>query len=141
MFAAFSINESLLHISYNSSSCHNVLLLLSLSGVTNLSLLLGVCAACMLSYKMSPDEVVPERIRAMDLGHAEAYIMWGTCCWGTVPPILVVQFVCLFASCYKTKQSILHLPPLEGCLFVCSLVENPKILSSPPVFLFVCLLL
>jgi len=30
--------------------CHNVFILLSLSGVTNLSLLVGVCAACMLAY-------------------------------------------------------------------------------------------
>ena len=51
MFAAFSIGDSLLHICLNSSSCHNVLILLSLSGVTNLSLLVGVCAACMLAYK------------------------------------------------------------------------------------------
>jgi len=35
----------------NSSSCHNVLILLSLSGVTNLSFLVGVCAACMLAYR------------------------------------------------------------------------------------------
>jgi len=39
------------HICTNSSSCHNVFILLSLSGVTNLSLLAGVCAACMLAYK------------------------------------------------------------------------------------------
>ena len=51
MFAAFSVSDSLLHICLNSSSCHNVLILLSLSGVTNLSLLVGVCAACMLAYK------------------------------------------------------------------------------------------
>ena len=46
-----SVSESLLHICLNSSSCHNVLILLSLSAVTNLSLLVGVCAACMLAYK------------------------------------------------------------------------------------------
>jgi len=51
MSAAFSIRDFLLHIYLNSSSCHNVLILLSLSGVTNLSLLVGVCAACMLAYK------------------------------------------------------------------------------------------
>jgi len=51
MSAAFSISDSLLHICLNSSSCHNVLVLLSLSGVTNLSLLVGVCAVCMLAYK------------------------------------------------------------------------------------------
>ena len=51
MFAAFSVSDSLLHICLNSSSCHNVLILLSLSDVTNLSLLIGVCAACMLAYK------------------------------------------------------------------------------------------
>jgi len=50
MSVAFSISDSLLHICLNSSSCHNVLILLSLSGVTNLSLLVGVCAACMLAY-------------------------------------------------------------------------------------------
>jgi len=32
-------------------SCHNVFILLSLSNVTNLSLLAGVCAACMLAYR------------------------------------------------------------------------------------------
>jgi len=51
MSADFSISDFMLHICLNSSSCHNVLILLSLSGVTNLSLLAGVCAACMLAYK------------------------------------------------------------------------------------------
>jgi len=51
MSAAFSVSNSLLHVCLNSSSCHNVLILLSYSGVTNLSLLVGVCAACMLAYK------------------------------------------------------------------------------------------
>jgi len=51
MSAAFSVGDSLLHICSNYSSCHNVLILLSLSGVTNLSLLAGVCAACMLAYR------------------------------------------------------------------------------------------
>ena len=51
MSAAFSVSDSLLHICVNSSSCHNVLILLSLSVVTNLSLLVGVCAVCMLAYK------------------------------------------------------------------------------------------
>jgi len=36
---------------FNSSPCHNVFILLSISGVTNLSLLAGVCAACMLAYR------------------------------------------------------------------------------------------
>jgi len=53
MSAAFSVSNSLLHIYLNSSSCHNVLILLSLSGVTNLSLLVGVCAACMLASDVS----------------------------------------------------------------------------------------
>jgi len=48
---AFSISDSLLHICSNSSCCLNVFILLSLSGVTNLSLIVGVCAACMLSYR------------------------------------------------------------------------------------------
>ena len=49
MSAAFYVSDSLLHICLNSSSCYNV----SFSGVTNLSLLVGVqvCAACMLAYK------------------------------------------------------------------------------------------
>jgi len=51
MSASFSGSDFLLHICLNSSSCHNVVILLSLSGVTNLSLLDGVCAACMLAYK------------------------------------------------------------------------------------------
>ena len=51
MSAAFSISDSLLHICLNTSSCHNVFILLSLSGVTNLRLLAGVCAACMLAYR------------------------------------------------------------------------------------------
>ena len=50
-FAAFSVRDSLLHICSNSSSCHNVFILLSLSGVTNLSLLAGVCATCILAYR------------------------------------------------------------------------------------------
>jgi len=51
MSAAFSVSNSLLHICSNSSSCHNVFILLCLSGVTNLSLLAGVCAACKLAYR------------------------------------------------------------------------------------------
>ena len=51
MSAAFSVSDSLLHICSNSSSCHNVLTLLSVSGVTNLSSLADVCAACMLAYR------------------------------------------------------------------------------------------
>ena len=49
--AAFSVSDSLLHICLKSSSCHNVFIILSLSGVTNLSLLAGVCATCMLVYR------------------------------------------------------------------------------------------
>ena len=51
MSAAFSVRNSLLHIFLYSYSCHNVLILLSLSGVTNLSLVVDVCAACMLAYR------------------------------------------------------------------------------------------
>ena len=51
MSATFSVSNSLLHICLNSSSCHNVLILLSLSGVTNLSLLVSVCATCIPSYR------------------------------------------------------------------------------------------
>jgi len=43
--------ENLLHIYLNSSSCHNVFILHSLSDLTNLSLLASVCAACMLAYR------------------------------------------------------------------------------------------
>ena len=48
---AFSASSSLLQILRNSSRRHSVLMLLSLSSVTNLSLLFGFCAACMLSCK------------------------------------------------------------------------------------------
>jgi len=51
MSAAFSVSDSLLHICLNSSTFHNVLILLCSPGVTNLSSLVGVCAACMLAYK------------------------------------------------------------------------------------------
>jgi len=51
MSATFSVSNFLLHICSNSSSCHNVLILLSLSGVTDLTFLAGVCAACMLAYR------------------------------------------------------------------------------------------
>jgi len=51
MSAAISVSNSLMHICLNSSSCHNVLIILSLSGATNLSLLIGVCAACILAYR------------------------------------------------------------------------------------------
>ena len=47
----FLVSNSLLHICSNFSSCYNVFILLSLSGVTSLSLLAGVCAACMLAYR------------------------------------------------------------------------------------------
>jgi len=46
---ALSVSDSRLHICSSSFSRHNVFILLYLSGVTNLSLLAGVCAACMLS--------------------------------------------------------------------------------------------
>ena len=49
MSAAFSVGDSLLFSCLNSSSCHNVFILPS-AGVTNLSLLAGVYAACMLAY-------------------------------------------------------------------------------------------
>jgi len=49
--AAFFVSDSLLHICSNASSCHNVFVLLWLSGVTNRSLLAGVCAAYMLVYR------------------------------------------------------------------------------------------
>jgi len=42
---------SSLQILRNTSGRHSVLMSLSLSSVTNLSLLLGFCAACMLSYR------------------------------------------------------------------------------------------
>jgi len=47
----FPASDSLLHVCSHSSSCHNVFILLSLSGVTNLSLLAGVWAACILAYR------------------------------------------------------------------------------------------
>ena len=50
-YAAFSARSSLLQILRNSSCRHSVLFLLSLSSVTNLSLIFGLCAACMLSYR------------------------------------------------------------------------------------------
>jgi len=48
---AFSASSSLLQILKKSSRRHSVLMLLSLSSVTNLSFFFGVCAACMLSYR------------------------------------------------------------------------------------------
>ena len=48
---AFSAFSSLLLILWNSSRRHSVLMLLSLSSVTNLSLFFGFCAAWMLSYR------------------------------------------------------------------------------------------
>jgi len=48
---AFTARSSLLQILRNSSRRHNVLMLLSMSSVTNSSLLFGFYAACMLSYK------------------------------------------------------------------------------------------
>jgi len=52
---AFSVSNSRLHICSNSSFYHNVCIsiddLLSLSGVTTLSLLASVCATCMLAYR------------------------------------------------------------------------------------------
>ena len=58
--AAFSISDSLLHIFSNSCCCHNAFILLSLSGVTNLSLIAGVCAACMLAYRYLQDSSMDE---------------------------------------------------------------------------------
>ena len=49
--SAFTASSSLLQILWNSSRRHSVLMLLSLSSVTNLSMLFGFCAACMLSYR------------------------------------------------------------------------------------------
>jgi len=50
---AFPVRDSRLHICSHSSYSlsHNVFILLSFSCVTNLSLLAGVCAACMLAYR------------------------------------------------------------------------------------------
>ena len=48
---AFSARSSSLNILRNSSRRQSMLKLLSLSSVTNLSLLLGFCAACMLWYR------------------------------------------------------------------------------------------
>jgi len=48
---AFNARSSLLQILRNSSPRHSVLILLSLSSMTNLSLLFGFCAAYMLSYR------------------------------------------------------------------------------------------
>ena len=48
---AFSASSFLLQILWNSFRHHSRLMLLSLSSVTKLSLLLGFCAACMLSYR------------------------------------------------------------------------------------------
>ena len=58
MSAAFSVSNTLLHICSNSSSCHNVLILLSLPGMINLCILAGVCAA----WLDFSDEVVGSRL-------------------------------------------------------------------------------
>ena len=49
--ATFSVSDSLLYTWSNSFSCHNVFILLSLSGVIALSLIVGVGAACVLACK------------------------------------------------------------------------------------------
>jgi len=51
IFLVGCVRRILLHVCSDSFSCHNVLILLSLSSVTNLSLLTGVCAAYMLAYR------------------------------------------------------------------------------------------
>jgi len=48
--AAFCVSDFVLHICSNTFFCHNVSILLPLAGVTNLRLLVGVCAARMLAY-------------------------------------------------------------------------------------------
>ena len=59
---AFSARSSLLQIIRNFSRRHSMLILLSLSSVTNLSLLFGFFAACMLSYRcLDSDGVVSSR--------------------------------------------------------------------------------
>jgi len=53
---AFSTRSSLLQILRTTSRLHSVLMIFSLSSVTNLSLFFGFCAACMLSYRCFPME-------------------------------------------------------------------------------------
>jgi len=48
---SWMVLSSLLHILRSSSRHHSVLMILFLSSVTNLILLFGFCAACMLSYR------------------------------------------------------------------------------------------
>jgi len=58
---AFSDSCSLLQILRSSSRCHSVLMLLSLSSVTNLSLLFGFCAACSRANSFEKKESLPQR--------------------------------------------------------------------------------
>ena len=58
---AFSASSSVLQIHRNSYRRHSVLILISLSSVTNLSLLFGFCAAWHSVIQVSPDGVVGSR--------------------------------------------------------------------------------
>jgi len=71
----FSIRSSLLQILRNSFRLHSVLMLLSLSSVTNLSLLFGFCAACMLSYRCLPMEFWAA-VTVVAIPSQPALLMW-----------------------------------------------------------------
>jgi len=101
MTAAFYVSDSLLHMCSNSSFCHNVLILLSLSGVTNL-LLAGVCAACMLAYRCLQMKWWAWRVLSNKviwaLGH----------CWVDIPHIYTHEWDCLFffQSCLLSTVTV-----------------------------------
>jgi len=129
MSVAFSVSNFLLHICSNSSFCHNVLILLSVSGVTNLSLLVGVCTACMLAYRC-------------------LQMKWLAAVTAVIIPPQKALLICPYVSSGKfsvlaprCSHALLHNLQLtsDGCLIFASHLDTGMILAIVTICRLLCL--
>jgi len=126
---AFSVSNSRLHICSNSASCHNVFIQPSLSGVTNLSLLAGVCAACVLAYRC-------------------LQMKWWAAVTVVAIPSQKAQLMCPYVSSGKfsvlaprCSRTLLHnlLPTSDCCLIFASHLATGMIPAIAIIFRLSCL--
>jgi len=103
---AFSASSSLLQILRNSSRHHSVLMLLSLSSVTNLSLLFGFCAACTLLYRCLQMEWWAA-VTVAAIPSQPALLMW-PCVSSARPSVLSP----------RASRTILHSRHPADCIFL-----------------------
>jgi len=129
MSAAFSVSDSLLHICSNSSSCHNVFIQLSLSSVTNLSLLAGVCAACMLAYRCLQMKGWAA-VTVVAIPSQKALLI--------CPYVSSGQFSVLAPHCSRTLLHNLQLTS-DRCLIFASHLATGMILAIAIISHFLCL--